>query len=78
VVKEAIRRGEQAMVEEARVNGKAHQNANSENHPNIGIGKRLCYTASRALLIIKLKPSSLIWMAYLLILWNIIFNPGKN
>jgi hypothetical protein len=35
VVKEAIRRGEQAMVEEARVNGKAHQNANSENHPNI-------------------------------------------
>lgn len=27
MVREAIRRGEQAMAEEARANGKAHQNA---------------------------------------------------
>jgi small acid-soluble spore protein F (minor alpha/beta-type SASP) len=27
VVREAIKRGEQAMAEEAKVNGKAHQNA---------------------------------------------------
>ena len=31
MVKEAIKRGEQAMAEEAKVNGAAHQNANNEN-----------------------------------------------